>query len=186
MLISIDLIDRKLLPSQSGIYIVRAPDQTVLYVGQSTNLRERWLKDRHHRYPQAVQHQAFLQYFVCSEPELEDTEKQMIALLKPLWNYTTSDRADETYPLGKKHWQVYESILDSPLVLTEEDISASRAIALLQSKSAIKSKSVNLRICLEEQGYYLVDGLFIKYLIKHRSCCLQRKLSASKLVFEIS
>lgn len=46
--------ERYLLPSYSGIYLIVDVNNCVWYVGQATNLRNRWAGKGHHRYPQLI------------------------------------------------------------------------------------------------------------------------------------
>jgi hypothetical protein len=185
MLFKIALKDRKNLPGEPGIYIVRDEKGTCLYVGKSGNLRERWRGTDHHRYFQAVQHNAYLQYFLCNKEDLDDYEIQMIEVLKPLWNYTTPGKPCETYPLGMKHWEVYQCRLNQPMQAIATNLSAGEAIYVLPRNLAPDPYPIIQRK-LEEQGYYVVKTRFSTYLIKHRSCCLREGASVAKVEFEFA
>ncbi|MGB3790406.1 MAG: GIY-YIG nuclease family protein, partial [Phormidesmis sp.] len=51
---SVAFVDRKLVPTTSGIYVVADESDFVWYVGQATNLQSRWIGRSHHRYPQLI------------------------------------------------------------------------------------------------------------------------------------
>lgn len=83
---------RGLLPPCPGVYVARswwglgAP----LYVGQSTDLRQRWAGRRHHRLRQLPWH-AWLAFQPCPgwrAQELRRYERWLIRRLRPRLNYT--------------------------------------------------------------------------------------------------
>lgn len=73
------------LPTVSGIYFV-LEEETVLYIGIATNLRERWVQ--HHRYEELVnKHPTAKIYFQqLEEKSLKDKEAAMINVFKPIYN----------------------------------------------------------------------------------------------------
>ena len=87
---SVALGDRKLLPSEAGIYIVADKNHFVWYVGKATNLQSRWLGRGHHRYPQLIrtnkklEHRIYWQ--VVAAHQLDEKERFYIDLLKPELN----------------------------------------------------------------------------------------------------
>jgi hypothetical protein len=82
---SLPLDERRDLPDTAGIYFVMAGD-TVLYVDQSVNLRQRWVA--HHRLAQLNEHGgchiAWMQ--VNDARLLDELERACVAHLSPLLN----------------------------------------------------------------------------------------------------
>ena len=87
---SIPFSDRQQLPASSGIYVVADDSQFVWYVGQASNLQNRWLGKGHHRYPQLVRTHRKLKYRIYwqSVPThlLDQQERFYIDSLKPELN----------------------------------------------------------------------------------------------------
>ena len=83
------LADRQRLPECAAIYFASAREQ-VLYVGMTTNLRNRWLN--HHRLPQleAVNEQCEVKLFwlSCNQNQLKELETQYIEHYCPTLNQT--------------------------------------------------------------------------------------------------
>ena len=85
---SISLMPKLLqLPEQSGCYIVRARG-IVLYVGMSTNIRRRWVKDGHNYLKFIDEHfpDAEFETILCGVDDLKQTEKNLIRWYKPILN----------------------------------------------------------------------------------------------------
>jgi GIY-YIG catalytic domain len=82
--------ERRYLPSCSGIYVVTDANGYVWYVGQATNLKNRWLGRGHHRYPQLIRSHRKNDYNIywLSVPieQLNAQEQYYIELLKPELN----------------------------------------------------------------------------------------------------
>ncbi|NEQ53428.1 MAG: hypothetical protein F6K11_25385 [Leptolyngbya sp. SIO3F4] len=84
----VPLSQRHKLPSKSGLYAVVSCFR-VMYIGKSTNLRQRWLGDRHHRLPQANDMvMPYLHYITLSEHKIHEVEQKLIKRVKPPWNNT--------------------------------------------------------------------------------------------------
>lgn len=84
---NLPLSAKKQLPNCSAVYFVAAQDQ-VLYVGLTTNLRNRW--QNHHRFPQleAIGKQGEVRIFwlVCAQHQLPELERQYIDHYCPVLN----------------------------------------------------------------------------------------------------
>jgi len=82
---SLPLDERKALPDAPAIYLVLAGD-TVLYIGQSVNVRQRWLA--HHRFAQLNEYGgcriAWMQ--VNDARLLDELERACVAHFSPLLN----------------------------------------------------------------------------------------------------
>lgn len=87
---SVAFLDRHLLPTTSGIYVVADENSFVWYVGQATNLQNRWMGRAHHRYPQLIRTHKKLQHRIFWQPfpagELDAKEQFYITLLRPELN----------------------------------------------------------------------------------------------------
>lgn len=87
---SVAFLDRKLLPTTSGIYVVADESDCVWYVGQATNLQNRWTGRAHHRYPQLIRtnkkrgHRIYWRSFPVVQ--LDEKERYYIDLLRPELN----------------------------------------------------------------------------------------------------
>ena len=87
----VPLRSKELLPSYSGIYIVTDQTECVLYVGQSKNIKDRWVG--HHRHKQLIRRdrkdRRFYIYFNNFPVDrLDEKEKYYINLLNPSLNST--------------------------------------------------------------------------------------------------
>lgn len=82
---SVPLDERSQLPSTACVYFCLSESDEVLYIGKTTNLRQRWMA--HHRYAELEEigniHLAWLQ---CSANDLEILEDKLIKILEPLLN----------------------------------------------------------------------------------------------------
>ncbi|GAB4214786.1 MAG: hypothetical protein OHK0012_13550 [Synechococcales cyanobacterium] len=98
---ALSLDERDNLPPQSGIYIVVDDKDNVWYVGQATNLNNRWLGHSHHRFLQLRRSNTNRHYRIhwCFYPteELDRVEKSFIQHYRPLLNNSEV----KTYSLGK-------------------------------------------------------------------------------------
>lgn len=74
---SLPLASRSVLPACAAIYFVLDEADRILYIGQTTNLKRRWL--RHHRYDQ-LSVQSRIAWLECNELEL--LPKIEVALIK--------------------------------------------------------------------------------------------------------
>ena len=87
---SVAFVDRKLVPTTSGIYVVADESDFVWYVGQATNLQSRWIGRSHHRYPQLIRtnkklgHRIYWRSFPTVQ--LDEKERFFIDLLRPELN----------------------------------------------------------------------------------------------------
>jgi excinuclease ABC subunit C len=104
--------DKKLdtLPERPGVYIMRGPDQKVLYVGKAVVLRNRVRS----YFQQSARHEPRTRRLVAEIADLEwivtDTElealileNELIKRHRPRFNVRLRD--DKTYPYLKIHWQ---------------------------------------------------------------------------------
>lgn len=144
---SVPLSARKELPECPAIYLV-LDGSTVLYVGKSVNLAQRWLK--HHRFEQ-VEKQAEcprIAYVECSDVTLlEDLEQAAIEHFQPLLNgqvIPPSLRAD-----GLKRITVYlpQTVKDKFEVLAERNERSASAYALHLIEKAIIGKLSRMVSC---------------------------------------
>jgi excinuclease UvrABC nuclease subunit len=77
--------DRKYLPATSAVYVVTSKSQKILYVGQTTNLQERWRK--HERADEFFKRDAcHILWQRCQPEELKQSELRLIQLLNPTIN----------------------------------------------------------------------------------------------------
>ncbi len=89
---SVPFGDQRLLPSESGIYVVADSNNYLWYVGQAVDIRRRWLDKNHHRYPQLVRtnkrliHRIYWQVFLISQ--LNEKERFYINLFNPELNHS--------------------------------------------------------------------------------------------------
>jgi hypothetical protein len=104
---SLPLNQRSHLPGCSAIYVVADTDDFVWYVGQATNLKNRWIGKRHHRYPQLLRsnrklnHRIYWQF--CPLDQLNAQELDCIKRFVPELN----GREVKTYlPRQSKQQQV--------------------------------------------------------------------------------
>jgi GIY-YIG catalytic domain len=87
---SISFQERDRLPNCSGIYVVADFNDFVWYVGQATNLKNRWIGRSHHRYPQLVRscrklgHKIYWKFFPADQ--LTEQERYYITLFRPELN----------------------------------------------------------------------------------------------------
>lgn len=102
-------------PDSAGCYIIRSGGQ-VLYVGQSKQLRSRWL--RHHRRKMIEKHfpNATVEIVPCDESGLLQMEADLIAELRPAMNdtdrYKIMDRLDLFTPEERKQLATIRSKID--------------------------------------------------------------------------
>ncbi len=82
--------ERYRLPSCSGIYVIADVNNCVWYVGQATNLKDRWAGRGHHRYPQLIRSNRKLCHHIYWQPVpvdfLDEEERYYIDLFKPELN----------------------------------------------------------------------------------------------------
>jgi excinuclease ABC subunit C len=98
------------LPERPGVYLMRAADQTVIYVGKAVVLRHRVRSYFHtggrydHKTRRLVAEIADLEWIV-TDTELEALilENELIKRYRPRFNVRLRD--DKTYPYIKIHWQ---------------------------------------------------------------------------------
>jgi GIY-YIG catalytic domain len=85
LLPSIPFTQRHLLPECPGIYFAVSEKSTLLYIGQTRNLHDRWI--RHHRMQQLIEHECiFIKWYICSLDQLHTLEAQFIRQFQPLLN----------------------------------------------------------------------------------------------------
>ena len=88
---NLPLPQRAYLPSCSGVYVVADIDDFVWYVGQATNLRNRWIGKSHHRYPQLLRSNRKrnhrLYWKPCAIEDLNEQEQYYIKLFAPELNW---------------------------------------------------------------------------------------------------
>lgn len=100
---SLTLSRRAALPSCPGIYAALKGRQ-ILYIGKSTNLRDRWLGRSHHRYEQLRrQGRCRLHWVVLSREAIDAKERELIHKWQPTLNNTPVP----TYSLWKtlRQWR---------------------------------------------------------------------------------
>lgn len=89
---SLPFKERHRLPSSSGIYVVVDNKDSVLYVGQAINLRDRWGGRSHHRYSQLSRTNKKREYKIywlfVPTLELNEKENYYIKSLRPQLNGT--------------------------------------------------------------------------------------------------
>ncbi|MFP4006697.1 MAG: GIY-YIG nuclease family protein [Spirulinaceae cyanobacterium] len=82
--------ERQKLPHHSGIYIVADREDFIWYVGQATDLQQRWIGKNHHRYRQLIRSNRKRDYKIYWQPvptsKLDAQEKYYINLFKPELN----------------------------------------------------------------------------------------------------
>lgn len=87
----------KTLPRKSGIYLAMTADESILYIGATNNLRQRWLK--HHQYPQLKSLGCTtIAYYECPVEQLPKIEQAMIIQFHPPLN----DPSAHDYAPGTK------------------------------------------------------------------------------------
>ena len=77
------------LPNASGIYFVTCEPNSLLYIGQATNLRNRWAGTGHHRYKQLSRKgldEITISYVLVPVADLDNLEYHYIQTLKPQLN----------------------------------------------------------------------------------------------------
>lgn len=98
--------ERHNLPPTPGIYLVADANDSVWYVGQATNLNNRWLGKGHHRYAQLNRSNGKRQYSIywisCPVSELNQMEQYYINCLRPPMNGTRVKR----YSPGKPQLKI--------------------------------------------------------------------------------
>jgi excinuclease UvrABC nuclease subunit len=75
----------KNLPYKPGCYIIRNGSQ-VLYVGQSVNVKQRWLSHTHKNFIERNFPGVTIEVVLCEEKELTLKENQLIKNLQPILN----------------------------------------------------------------------------------------------------
>lgn len=74
------------MPASAGIYAAFARDGELLYIGQSLNLRRRWLN--HHRQDLMAAGMAELRWTSCQSRDVHELEALLINALRPSLNRT--------------------------------------------------------------------------------------------------
>jgi hypothetical protein len=86
----LSLNQRSRLPLCSGVYVVADINNFVWYVGQATNLRNRWIGNTHHRYPQLQRSDRKLSHQIywksCPLDQLNQQERYYIERFSPELN----------------------------------------------------------------------------------------------------
>ncbi len=88
---SVRILERNKLPESPAIYFVITPDNRLLYIGQSKNLRQRW--QSHHRFQQFIEasQETRVVWFEFDESDrqsIPSVEEELITLLDTEYNET--------------------------------------------------------------------------------------------------
>ena len=100
MLPSIALTKRETLPTCSGIYFALSEKGTVLYIGQTHNLRRRW-KQHHHMSRLTSLGCQSIAWHSCSSEDMGQLEWRLIQQLQPVLN--SLDAPPRTIALKESH-----------------------------------------------------------------------------------
>jgi GIY-YIG catalytic domain len=124
---SLPLKNRSLLPTCPAVYFALSTERTILYIGQTESLYQRWIQ--HNRMKQLMQFDcALIAWHECSIDQLREQESQCIEHFEPLLNGTHDPLASSTkvsMNLDPTLWQTFR------IVAIEQKISASQLITRL-------------------------------------------------------
>lgn len=82
----VSLLDKKQLPTISGVYFVFNEHDEPLYVGQSENIRRRLTRTHHCHDDMEKQENVFIAWLGVAKGDLLSMEKHFISSLNPAWN----------------------------------------------------------------------------------------------------
>lgn len=114
---SLPVVERNSLPEIPAIYLVFTPDNRLLYIGQTNNLKQRWMS--HHRYGQFIEADvnsrvAWFAFDPDSVDSLPLFESELITALDSEYNGTpVKGQVLATFRIEESDWNAFKEWAES-------------------------------------------------------------------------
>ncbi len=124
------------LPELACIYFVFCSQDSLLYIGRTVNLKNRWL--HHHRYRDLVNYGTTrIAWMEVSIHELEGIERKMISHFNPVLN-------DKSYDAAQGEQEI-KDIVDTLARHKREIDSMTKMLALVQENRRLRKENESLK-----------------------------------------